>query len=119
MCQGTLRLNHHRPSIYFCIQGGHGRFSEFTIKSYLTFFRPIHKRARIRDRIYIRKHSLEKVFPDRNTRNRGVWPLSADPPLCPIFSCKSEKKKIKTFHHCSVRISLPTEIIIVIIIIII
>jgi len=37
VCQGTLRLNHHRPSIYFCIQGGHGRFSEFTIKSHLLF----------------------------------------------------------------------------------
>lgn len=66
MCQGTLRLNHHRPSIYFCIQGGHGRFSEFTIKSYLLFFffcfRPIHKRARIRDRIYADTY-LKKYFP--------------------------------------------------------
>jgi len=67
----------------------------------ICFFRPIHKRARIRDRIYDARHLLGKVFPGRNTRNHGVWQLSADPPPCPIFSCKSEKKTSpsNTFTH--------------------
>lgn len=47
-------------------------------------------------RSYLRRiYLLEKVFPDRNTRNHGVWPQSTDPPLYPISLCKSEKKTYK------------------------